>query len=219
MTAIESGNLTIALIEDEKKLADSIVEFLEMEKFHVLVAYSGKDGLDMILKNKPDFIMCDVMMPGSTDGIEVLQSVRRNPELKSIPFVFLTAKTDRSDLRKGMEFGADDYITKPFSFVELLNAIKTRLARKQELSSDSALESMEISEEDKQSLSKIKFLTPKEKEILKRIANGERTIEMSEELFISPKTIENHRYSITRKLDLKGQGVLLKFAMRVRNHL
>ena len=82
----------------------------------------------MALKNPPDLIVCDIMMP-VLDGYGVYQIINKNEALQHIPFIFLSAKSERSDLRKGMEMGADDYITKPFTDAELINAIKTRLEK------------------------------------------------------------------------------------------
>ena len=90
----------------------------------------AKKVLTLRLKEKPDLIVCDIMMP-ELDGYGVLHLLRKNPDMQSIPFIFLTAKTERTDLRKGMEMGADDYITKPFDDIELLNAIEIRLKKAQ----------------------------------------------------------------------------------------
>lgn len=89
---------------------------------------NGKKGVELALKEKPDLIVCDIMMP-ELDGYGVLHLLRKNEDTQSIPFIFLTAKTERTDLRKGMEMGADDYITKPFEDIELLNAIEVRLKK------------------------------------------------------------------------------------------
>ena len=88
----------------------------------------GKTGMEKAIQYKPDLIICDIMMP-FLDGYGVLHAIHRNEELKNIPFIFLTAKTERSDFRKGMELGADDYITKPFTGTELLNAVDSRLKK------------------------------------------------------------------------------------------
>ncbi len=121
----------ILLIEDNADVRENTAEILELAKFQVLTAANGKIGVDMAIKEKPDLIICDIMMP-ELDGYGVLHMLGRQPETASIPFIFLTAKTERADIRKGMEMGADDYLTKPFDDIELLNAIETRF-RKNEL--------------------------------------------------------------------------------------
>ena len=121
---------TILLIEDNKDVRENTAEILELANFKVLTAANGKLGVDLALKNKIDLIICDIMMP-ELDGFGVLHMLHKNPETEYIPFIFLTAKTERSDFRKGMEMGADDYITKPFDDIELLNAIETRLKKKE----------------------------------------------------------------------------------------
>lgn len=118
----------ILLIEDNADVRENTAEILELAKFQVLTAANGKIGVDMAIKEKPDLIICDIMMP-ELDGYGVLHMLGRQPETASIPFIFLTAKTERADIRKGMEMGADDYLTKPFDDIELLNAIETRFRK------------------------------------------------------------------------------------------
>jgi len=118
----------ILLIEDNDALRENTAEILTLASFQVTTAENGKVGIEMALKNTPDLIVCDIMMP-VLDGYGVYQIINKNEALQHIPFIFLSAKSERSDLRKGMEMGADDYITKPFTDAELINAIKTRLEK------------------------------------------------------------------------------------------
>lgn len=118
------------MIEDNTDIRESASEILELAGYSVLQAENGKIGVELALKHKPDLILCDIMMP-ELDGYGVLYMLGKNPEVSSTPFIFLTAKAERIDMRKGMEMGADDYLTKPFDDVELLNAIESRLSKKQ----------------------------------------------------------------------------------------
>jgi CRP/FNR family cyclic AMP-dependent transcriptional regulator len=118
----------LLLIEDNKEIRENTAEILELAGYKIFAAENGKIGVELALQEKPDLIICDIMMP-VLDGYGVLHLLNMNPELKGTPFIFLTAKAERSDFRKGMEMGADDYITKPFSDVELLNAIESRLKK------------------------------------------------------------------------------------------
>lgn len=118
----------VLLIEDDSVLRENIAELLELSDFEVLTAPNGKLGLKSININMPDIIVCDIMMP-ELDGYEVLNEVTKNNKTKHIPFIFLSAKTEHQDVRKGMNLGADDYITKPFTEDELVSAIKSRLAK------------------------------------------------------------------------------------------
>ncbi len=118
----------ILLIEDNKDMRENTAEILELSKYTVFAAKNGKEGVEIAQKTKPDIIICDIMMP-VLDGYGVLHMLSKDPETASIPFIFLTAKAERSDLRKGMEMGADDYLTKPFDDIELLNAIESRLKK------------------------------------------------------------------------------------------
>jgi CRP-like cAMP-binding protein/CheY-like chemotaxis protein len=119
----------VLIIEDNTDIRENVVEILELAGFIVLQASNGKTGVDLAIKHIPQIILCDIMMP-DLDGYGVLYMLNKNPETAAIPFIFLTAKAERADLRKGMEMGADDYLTKPFDDIELLNAIETRLKKK-----------------------------------------------------------------------------------------
>jgi len=121
-------NKKILLIEDNTELRENTTEVLELAGYKVRAASNGKEGIEMVSQGMPDLIICDIMMP-QLDGYGVLHVLSKKPETSNIPFIFLTAKTERNDFRKGMEMGADDYITKPFDDVELLNAIDIRLKK------------------------------------------------------------------------------------------
>ena len=118
----------ILLIEDNEEIRNNTAEILELSNYEVIAAENGKVGVEKAIENKPDLIICDIMMP-ELDGYGVLHAVQKNDGIKNTPFIFLTAKTERSEMRKGMEMGADDYITKPFSGTELLNAVDGRLKK------------------------------------------------------------------------------------------
>ncbi|OYX25058.1 MAG: transcriptional regulator [Flavobacteriales bacterium 32-35-8] len=118
----------ILLIEDDVILRENTSELLELSNYNVMTAPNGKIGLEMAKNNLPDIIICDIMMP-ELDGYGVLEGLAGNEKTKHIPFIFLSAKTERKDVRKGMDLGADDYITKPFEEDELINAIESRLAK------------------------------------------------------------------------------------------
>ena len=118
----------ILLIEDNDDIRNNTAEILEIASYEVLTAENGKIGVEMAIEHKPDLIICDIMMP-VLDGYGVLHAIHKNETIKNTPFIFLTAKTERSDFRKGMELGADDYITKPFDGTELLNAVDGRLRK------------------------------------------------------------------------------------------
>lgn len=118
----------ILLIEDNNELRENTAEILELANYTVFAAENGKIGVEIALQEKPDIIICDIMMP-VLDGYGVLHLLIQNESTKNIPFIFLTAKTEKNDFRKGMEMGADDYITKPFDDIELLKAIETRFKK------------------------------------------------------------------------------------------
>ncbi len=116
----------IAVIEDNNEMRENIEEMLTLADYEVVTAKNGKEGVEVVKTHLPDIVLCDIMMP-ELDGYGVLYYLSKNPETSAIPFIFLTAKTERSDFRKGMNLGADDYISKPFEEMELLEAIESRL--------------------------------------------------------------------------------------------
>ena len=118
----------ILIIEDNKDVRENIIDMLELAGYTVFSAMNGKLGIELTTKLHPDVILCDIMMP-ELNGFEVLSQLNENNQTSSIPFIFLTAKTEKSDMRKGMNLGADDYLTKPFTERELIDAIESRLKR------------------------------------------------------------------------------------------
>ncbi len=119
----------VLLIEDNVDIRENTAEILELAGYAVFTAVNGKEGVDLATRETPDIIICDIMMP-ELDGYGVLHILSRKPATAAIPFIFLTAKTEKADIRKGMTLGADDYLTKPFDDTELLNAIEARLKKR-----------------------------------------------------------------------------------------
>lgn len=120
--------MKILLIEDNIEIRENTSEILSLANYEVIAAENGKIGVELAQRELPDLIVCDIMMP-ELDGYGVLHILNKKKETESIPFIFLTAKTELTDIRKGMNLGADDYLTKPFSDTELLAAIETRLKK------------------------------------------------------------------------------------------
>ena len=140
---------TILIIEDNLEIREGTAEILELTgSYNVLTAENGRIGVDLALKHLPDLILCDIMMP-ELDGYGVLYMLSKQESTMHIPFIFLTAKSERVDMRKAMEMGADDYLVKPFDDIELLNSIESRLRKRDSL--QSVLEKpnvLNLSEED-----------------------------------------------------------------------
>jgi CheY-like chemotaxis protein len=120
----------ILIIEDNDDIREGTAEMLDLAGYETYTAKNGKIGVELAVKHFPDLILCDIMMP-ELDGYGVLYLLQKNPQTANIPFIFMTAKAERADMRKGMEMGADDYLTKPFDDVELFNAIESRLKKRQ----------------------------------------------------------------------------------------
>ena len=122
----------ILIIEDTVDVRENIQEILELENFQTIIAKNGRVGIDLAIKECPNLIISDVMMP-VIDGYQVLATLRNHPETAIIPFIFLTAQSIHKDRRQGMELGANDYLTKPFTCSELLNAVCIQLERSEKM--------------------------------------------------------------------------------------
>ncbi|MCX2472740.1 response regulator [Pedobacter sp. MC2016-05] len=124
-------NKKVLIIEDNDDIREGTAEVLGLAGYQPITAKHGKVGVEMALQHHPDIILCDIMMP-ELDGYGVLYLLSKNLKTANIPFIFITAKSERADMRKGMEMGADDYLTKPFDDVELFKAIESRFKKKQQ---------------------------------------------------------------------------------------
>ncbi len=129
----------VLVVEDQDDVRENIAELLELSNYRVGTASNGKEGVKKALEMPPDLVLCDIMMP-EMDGYEVLYLLSKNQHTAAVPFIFLTAKAEKSDFRKGMNMGADDYITKPFEEIELLGAIERRIQRHEELTHSNGID-------------------------------------------------------------------------------
>lgn len=161
----------ILLIEDDKTVRENTAELLELSQYKVETASNGKIGIEKAPVFMPDIIVCDIMMP-EMDGYQVLENLSKDNALKKIPFIFLSAKTDHKDVRKGMNLGADDYLTKPFEEEELIDAIESRLAKADIINSS---ENNQVSSLNLQSFEALKEVFRKER--IKTFEAGELIFE------------------------------------------
>lgn len=196
---------TILVIEDETETRDNLVLMLEMEGFRPLAAANGRAGVRLAELEQPDVILCDVSMP-ELDGYGVLETLRANEATVSIPFIFLTAKGDKQDLRTGMNLGADDYLTKPASADEVLAAIRARLDRHQE-KEHAAMAKVELkpsfdSAKPLESLG----LTPREAEVLLWVAQGKSNAEIGTILGCAENTVKVHLAHIFEKQGFENRN-------------
>jgi DNA-binding NarL/FixJ family response regulator len=195
----------ILVIEDEAETLENLVLMLEMEGFKPLSASNGRKGVALAKKEKPDLILCDVSMP-ELDGHGVLESLRADSATVSIPFIFLTARADKQDLRAGMNLGADDYLTKPASAEEVLAAITSRLDRHSE-KEQAAMAKVELkpnfaSAKPLESLG----LTPREAEVLLWVAQGKSNADIATILGCAGNTVKVHLARIFEKLGFENRN-------------
>jgi DNA-binding NarL/FixJ family response regulator len=200
----------ILVVEDEPEMRRNLTTILRLEKFHPLAAENGRVGVELAKKEKPDLILCDVMMP-ELDGHGVLQALRDDASTASIPFIFLTAKGEKIDVRSGMNLGADDYLTKPVAKADLLNAIRSRLQRavqqsKPEFNPDFS---------SAKPLETVLDLTPRVAETLLWIAQGKTNGDIAAILGISEATVKKHVLEIFEALSVETRTAASLRALEV----
>ncbi|MDB6026372.1 MAG: DNA-binding response regulator [Verrucomicrobiales bacterium] len=193
---------SILVIEDEPHLRANLLTILQMENFNAFAAENGLRGVEMARQKKPDMILCDIMMPG-LDGYSVLQELRSDDATVGIPFIFLTSKSDRTDLRTGMALGADDYLTKPFAVPELLSAIEARFLRLEQQRMQHKINF--VSSEPLRKLG----LTPREADVLFWLAQGKTNAEAGLILEMSVATVKKHVEHIFAKLGVENRSAAI----------
>lgn len=199
----------ILVIEDEPEMRRNLATILRLEKFQPVTAVNGREGVEQARKEKPDLILCDVMMP-EMDGYGVLRAVHNEPETMDVPFIFLTAKCERNDVRNGMNLGADDYLFKPVDKRDLLRAIHTRLERAEQLSRREFQPNFD-SPEPLLSLG----LTPRVAEVLLWVAQGKTNAEIGTILGISESTVKKHLLEIFQHLGVETRSAATLRALEV----
>jgi len=197
----------ILIIEDDvvcKKMMETI---LRIEGFHVSSASDGQAGLALIAEHRPDLILCDIMMP-NMDGHSVLSNLRTDTVCADIPFIFVTAMGERSEVRRGMSAGADDYLSKPFSAEELLATVTGRLSRREALRNLPQQASLQ---------EEFAFLeqqtTVREREVLHLVGCGVTSKEIALQLGITPRTVNAHRTNLMNKLGAANAALLARWAV------
>ncbi len=201
----------ILVIEDEPEMRRNLLTILKLEKFQPVGAENGRAGLDAIKRDKPDLILCDVMMP-ELDGHGVLDALRKDEATASIPFIFLTAKGEKEDLRNGMKLGADDYLTKPVARLDLLEAINARLLRAEQQAQRDFKPDFSTFEP----LLKLN-LTPRVAEVLLWVAQGKTNGDIAAILGISESTVKKHLLEIFQHLGVETRSAATLRALEVLN--
>jgi DNA-binding NarL/FixJ family response regulator len=188
----------ILVIEDEPEMRRNLTTILRLEGFHPLAAENGRAGVDMALREQPDLVLCDVMMPG-VDGYAALSALRADKRTAALPFIFLTAKGEKPDIRAGMNLGADDYLTKPVAKADLLEAIRSRLERAAQQSISEFKPNFESSKPLEEKLG----LTPRVAETLLWLAQGKTNGDIATILGNSESTVKKHVLEIFQKLGVE----------------
>ena len=200
---------SILVIEDEPEMRRNITALLRYHDYRPIVAENGRVGVALAQQEKPDLVLCDVMMP-ELDGHGVLQALRQNPELALIPFIFLTARGEKDDLRSGMNLGADDYLTKPVANADLIRAIEARLRR----SEQQAKREFKPDFSSTEPLLKL-GLTARATETLLWLAQGKTNSDIATILGITESTVKKHVQEIFEKLGVETRGAATVRALEV----
>ena len=204
----------ILVIEDEAETRENLVLMLEMEGFKALSAPNGRAGVALARRERPDVILCDVSMP-ELDGYGVLEALRADSATVSIPFIFLTARGDKKDLRTGMNLGADDYLTKPAGAEDVLAAINARLDRHNE-KEQAAMAKVELKPNfDSARPLEALGLTPREAEVLLWVAQGKANADIAVILDCAENTVKVHLARIFEKLGFENRHAATVRAMEV----
>jgi DNA-binding NarL/FixJ family response regulator len=196
----------ILIIEDQAPMRRNVALMLQMEGYTTCTAANGREGVEVARKERPDLVLCDVMMP-ELDGYGVVQALRDDDSFSTTPFIFLTAKSDRSDVRTGMNFGADDYLTKPVVRDDLLSAVRTRLARSGAL--QKALDEAGTFNPDFDNYEPLQRefgLTPREAEVLVWVAQGKSNADVAAILGMSEKTAKQHLGVCFQKMGVESRN-------------
>jgi DNA-binding NarL/FixJ family response regulator len=201
----------ILVIEDEPEMRRNITALLRYHDYASIAAENGRAGVEAARRGKPDLILCDVMMP-ELDGYGVLQALQADASLARIPFIFLTAKGEKDDLRSGMNLGADDYLTKPVANAELVQAIETRLRRSDQ----------QAKREFKPDFSSFEpllalGLTPRAAEALLWVAQGKSNSDIATILGITESTVKKYVQEMFEKLGVETRGAAAVRALEVLN--
>jgi DNA-binding NarL/FixJ family response regulator len=200
---------TILIIEDQAEMRENLVTILEMEGYEVLEAADGREGITIAKEDKPDLILCDVMMP-HLDGHGVLRELRADRTITGTPFIFLTARGEKQDQRQGMNLGADDYLTKPVTASDLLTAVQARLHR--ELSRGG---NFQPNFESADPLQAVLNLTPREAEVLLWVAQGKSNPEIAAILGAADNTIKVHLARVFEKIGADNRHSAMLMALEV----
>lgn len=197
----------ILVIEDEPQMLRNLVTILRAEGFRPFSASGGEEGAAAASRDVPDLILCDLMMPG-LDGFGVLSRLRADARTARIPFIFLTARGDRTDMRSGMNLGADDYLTKPIRVDDLLAAIHARLARFLQTASSPA-------PSHPQSPAELAALgvSPREAEVLFWLIEGKSNADIATILGVAEGTVKKHLEHVFEKLGVENRTAALRAAL------
>jgi DNA-binding NarL/FixJ family response regulator len=199
----------ILVIEDEPEMRRNITALLRYHDYHAIAAANGREGVETARREKPDLILCDVMMP-ELDGHGVLQALQADAALARIPFIFLTAKGEKDDLRSGMNLGADDYLTKPVANADLVQAIEARLRRSEQQGN------REFRPDFSSCEPLLKFgLTPRAAEALLWLAQGKTNPDIATILGITESTVKKHVQEMFDKLGVETRGAATVRALEV----
>src|SRR5215510_8963768 len=200
----------ILVIEDEPEMRRNLMAILRLERFQPLAAEDGQVGVELAKREKPDLVLCDVMMP-KLDGYGVIAALRASSETVAIPFIFLTARGEKPEIRAGMNLGADDYLTKPVAKADLLAAVRSRLER----AAQQTIPGFKPNFESAKPLEAAFGLTPRVAETLLWLTQGKTNVEIATILGNTESTVKKHVLEIFEKLGVETRTAASLRALEV----
>jgi len=206
----------ILLVDEDQVFVRQTRQLLVSQAYETYTASSEEEGMIICQQYQPDLIICGAHLRG-TGGHHFIMALRNEPSFDHIPLIFITTKDNKQEMRMAMNLGADDYLARPFRKRDLLLSIRSRLGRFAKFNHvrpPDAVSSVSLSDPNTAQQALYHRLGKAENRIIKMIAEGKSTKQMAEELNVSIRTIENHRYRIAGKLGVAGRNALTEFVIR-----
>jgi DNA-binding NarL/FixJ family response regulator len=199
----------LLLVDDDPNLILLVKDYLEFQGYEVMTAENGREALEILEKNTPNMIICDVMMP-EMDGYALIEKVRQDTRTSWIPFMFLSAKGQSQDRVKGLNTGADVYMVKPFEPEELVAQVESSLNQAKRLMRQNTVKN---SDSPKIQVPQNVELTPTELKVVQLLAQGMSNKDIADKLNVSQRTIESHVSNMLNKTNLKNRTELARWAI------
>ncbi len=208
--------LTILIVDDDPGIRLSVGDYLDLCGYTTIAAENGKQALELVGKHRPHLMITDALMP-EMDGYELIRQVRSRPELRLLPVIFLTEKTDTSDRVRGYKLGCDLYMPKPFELEELEAVVRNFLERSHTIQTEWQFRARSSAPDEPEPADITIDFAPREREVLEHLVKGLSNAEIGDRIHLSPRTVEKYVSKLFRKTDTNNRAELVRFA--IEHHL